>query len=107
MTRLMLLSVVAWGLAGCGGEAADDTWNVEAEAPVAAIRFDDSVDDATPAQRFVLLLTGGVDFQPETQVGKALNTRESSPDPMPGKPSDCEGPDFGGKKKKDGTGGYR
>ena len=84
MTRLMLLSVVALGLAACGG-AEDDTWNVENADPAGQVRFDDTlIEEASPAQRLLLLLTGGTEAV-GPHGGPDVHKGDSSPDPMPGK----------------------
>ncbi len=94
MTRLMLLSVVALGIAACGG-AEDDTWNVELADPAGEVGFDDSlIEDATPAQRLLLLLTGGVEAV-GTEVGPDIHAGDSSPDPMPGKQKEGGGSELG------------
>jgi len=108
MTRLVLLSVVALGLAACGGPS-DDAWSVEADGPEGSLQFDEMMRSASPAQQLMVLLTGGaVGSSPGPMAGRH-STRESSPDPMPGKPKDDGGTNVGGSRgsNNDGTGRYR
>jgi len=102
MTRLVLLSVAA--LAACGG-AEDDTWNVEVDGPAGQAHFDDSmIEDASPAQRLLLLLTGGGAVG--TTIGPDVHKGDSSPDPMPGKEKD-DGSDLGGQSNGRTGGRYQ
>jgi hypothetical protein len=93
MARLLIAVFVALGMAACG--PADETWNAPLDGDSMHLpAIDGAVAAPSPAQQFLLLLTGGGVSTECLPFHGAGSAGESSPDPMPGRQRDDD-PGYG------------